>query len=382
MDKITLRNGNARGVSKEKRIAIPAGREYIEPMLRGAAERKDFFVTKRMKLADIAREAGVSTTAVSFYINGKARQYKLSKETCERIGAVVRKYDFVPNLFARAMQHNRTYLIGVVICDRINASFWSDIIAGMEQEVAPCRYNLLLSTRTGPESEREAVRLMRSKGVDAYAVCPVTSPDGNAVNGELFQKLAAERPVITLNRAVPGVAGVYHDELSGGRLAADALLDAGLSRLALFGKGFRSGLGRLRGFLDRCAERGIEPFGLFEEPGSLMAAAVPPAGVFCFSDRDAMLLSCAVTARGLRVPEELSLVGYDGVEWSEMMVPKLTTIRQFKTELGIRAARRLIAILEEGAPDDHHHEVLQPVLQAGGSVRAPASGKGAIDDVD
>ena len=95
-----------------------------------------------------------------------------------------------------------------------------------------------------------------------------------------------------------------------------------------------------------------------------------------------MLLSCAVTARGLRVPEELSLVGYDGVEWSEMMVPKLTTIRQFKTELGIRAARRLIAILEEGAPDDHHHEVLQPVLQAGGSVRAPASGKGAVDDVD
>ena len=87
-------------------------------------------------------------------------------------------------------------------------------------------------------------------------------------------------------------------------------------------------------------------------------------------------------ARGLRVPEELSLVGYDGVEWSEMMVPKLTTIRQFKTELGIRAARRLIAILEEGAPDDHHHEVLQPVLQAGGSVRAPASGKGAVDDVD
>ena len=132
-------------------------------MLRGAAERKDFFVTKRMKLADIAREAGVSTTAVSFYINGKARQYKLSKETCERIGAVVRKYDFVPNLFARAMQHNRTYLIGVVICDRINASFWSDIIAGMEQEVAPCRYNLLLSTRTGPESEREAVRLMKSE---------------------------------------------------------------------------------------------------------------------------------------------------------------------------------------------------------------------------
>ena len=87
---------------------------------------------KRAKLSDIAREAGVSLTAASFYINGKAKQYKLSPATCERLEAAVRKYDYVPNLFARAMQQNRTFLIGLLVRDRINSSFWSDIIAGIE----------------------------------------------------------------------------------------------------------------------------------------------------------------------------------------------------------------------------------------------------------
>ena len=80
---------------------------------------------KRAKLSDIAREAGVSLTAASFYINGKAKQYKLSPATCERLEAAVRKYDYVPNLFARAMQQNRTFLIGLLVRDRINSSFWN-----------------------------------------------------------------------------------------------------------------------------------------------------------------------------------------------------------------------------------------------------------------
>ena len=73
---------------------------------------------KRAKLSDIAREAGVSLTAASFYINGKAKQYKLSPATCERLEAAVRKYDYVPNLFARAMQQNRTFLIGLLVLER------------------------------------------------------------------------------------------------------------------------------------------------------------------------------------------------------------------------------------------------------------------------
>ncbi len=352
------------------------GREGVYWERAGAQyrEMEGNVVTKRVKLTDIAREAGVSTTAVSFYINGKARQYKLSRETCERIGEVVRKYDFVPNLFARAMQRNRTYLIGVVICDRINGSFWSDIIAGMEQEVSPYHYNLVLSTLTGPDSERDAVRLMRSKGVDAYAVCPAAAPDGTVANLELFRALAAERPVISLNRPIPGVAGVYHDEEAGGRLAADLLLDAGLRELALFGRGFEGGFGRLRGFLERCAGRGVETPRRFNDAAELLAARPRPSGVFCFCDRDAMLLFCAAAARGVRVPEELSLVGYDGLDWTEMMVPKLATIRQFKAELGGLAARRLLAVLEKGAPDDARHEVLLPELLAGGTVRSPLSG--------
>lgn len=100
----------------------------------------------RIKLADIAREAGVSVTTVSFYINGKARQYKLSRQTCERIQAAIDRNDFVPNIFARALQCNRTYLIGLLVRGRINTSFWSDIVAGLEEKLAPAGFHLVLSS--------------------------------------------------------------------------------------------------------------------------------------------------------------------------------------------------------------------------------------------
>ena len=153
----------------------------------------------RIKLADIAREAGVSVTTVSFYINGKARQYKLSRQTCERIQAAIDRNDFVPNIFARALQCNRTYLIGLLVRGRINTSFWSDIVAGLEEKLAPAGFHLVLSSaHTDAAGELEALREMRRIGVDAYVVSPALDEHGNCVNFEELQKLNGTTPVVVM----------------------------------------------------------------------------------------------------------------------------------------------------------------------------------------
>ena len=182
----------------------------------------------RIKLADIAREAGVSVTTVSFYINGKARQYKLSRQTCERIQAAIDRNDFVPNIFARALQCNRTYLIGLLVRGRINTSFWSDIVAGLEEKLAPAGFHLVLSSaHTDAAGELEALREMRRIGVDAYVVSPALDEHGNCVNFEELQKLNGTTPVVVMNSPAEGLTCVYNDESAGGRAAAEYIASTG-----------------------------------------------------------------------------------------------------------------------------------------------------------
>lgn len=213
---------------------------------------------KRAKLSDIAREAGVSLTAASFYINGKAKQYKLSPATCERLEAAVRKYDYVPNLFARAMQQNRTFLIGLLVRDRINSSFWSDIIAGIENGIAASGCHLVLAgSHVDAAGELDAIRQMRAKGVDGYVVSPVIGGDGGFPNLSELQELAAFRPVVGLNAELPGIPSVYNDDVIGGRLVAECFRRHGHRRVALLGSGGYFALPRFRAFEAFFAERGL-----------------------------------------------------------------------------------------------------------------------------
>ena len=168
---------------------------------------------KRAKLSDIAREAGVSLTAASFYINGKAKQYKLSPATCERLEAAVRKYDYVPNLFARAMQQNRTFLIGLLVRDRINSSFWSDIIAGIENGIAASGCHLVLAgSHVDAAGELDAIRQMRAKDVpeeealdyvlgytclNDITARDVQKADGQWARGKNMDGFAPMGPVVT-----------------------------------------------------------------------------------------------------------------------------------------------------------------------------------------
>lgn len=327
-------------------------------------------MTKRVKLADIAREAGVSVTAASFYINGKAEHYKLSKATCERLEAVVRKYDFVPNLFARAMQQNRTFLVGLLVRDRINYSFWSDIIAGMEDGLSASGCHLVLaSSHIGPEQELEAIRQMRAKGVDGYVVSPVVSDSGEIPNLAHWRNLSADRPVIGLNMVLDGIPSVYNDDAAGGMLAAEYLWENGHRHVALLGDSFGFGQPRFREFEAFYTKRGFVPR-RFSEPGEVLAAVGTFTAVFCLHDLLATALCSNATAAGMRIPETFSVIGYDGLDWLKLLKPAPATIFQHKYELGSAVAAQLLRAFETGACESVRFE---PVLVPGGTVGAAAT---------
>ena len=327
-------------------------------------------MAKRVKLADIAREAGVSVTAASFYINGKAEQYKLSKATCERLEAAVRKYDFVPNLFARAMQQNRTFLVGLLVRDRINSSFWSDIIAGIEDGLAASGCHLVLaSTHTDPEQEREALRQMRAKGVDGYVISPVLDDEGKIPNLETLRKLHENRPVIGLNMLLEGIPSVYNDDTAGGVAAAKFLWENGHRNVAMLGNPFGFGQPRFRAFEAFFRARGFTPLH-FSESGEVLATAGSFSAVFCLHDLLAAALCSNATAAGMRIPEAFSVIGYDGLDWLKMLKPAPSTIFQHKYELGSAVAAQLLRAFETGTCESVRFE---PALVPGGTVAAPAT---------
>lgn len=327
-------------------------------------------MAKRVKLADIAREAGVSVTAASFYINGKAEQYKLSKATCERLEAAVRKYDFVPNLFARAMQQNRTFLVGLLVRDRINSSFWSDIIAGIEDGLSASGCHLVLaSTHTDPEQELEALRQMRAKGVDGYVISPVLDDEGKIPNLEHLWKLNENRPVVGLNLVLDGIASVYNDDAAGGALAARFLWENGHRNVALLGNPFGFGQPRFRAFEEFYGAHGLVPQRFFD-PGEVLAAAGSFTAVFCLHDLLAAALCSNATAAGMRIPEAFSVIGYDGLAWLKLLEPAPSTVYQHKYDLGQAIAAQLLLAFETGRCESVRFE---PILVPGGTVGPAAA---------
>ena len=321
---------------------------------------------KRMKLADIAREAGVSVTAVSFYINGKGREYKLSQATCDRIEEVVKKYDFVPNIFARAMQQNRTYLIGFLLPARLSTSFWSEIVAGIEEGISPHRYHLMLAcAHSDAAGELEALKLMHSKGVDGYAIAPVPGPDGVAANLEYLKTLYNSGvPVVGVNLPLPGCSAVYNDDEAGGKAAAEYLLERQFCEAALIGSRGPEEHLRFQAFEETFRAAGARTF-YFGSVDEWFAASHRPRAVFCCNDYLAAALCSRAGFAGIRIPDELTVVGYDDLDFLQLLRPRPASVHQFKYELGRDIAEILMDVLINGASNEPREKRFSPYVCIG-----------------
>lgn len=319
---------------------------------------------KRMTLQDIADEAGVSLTAASMYINGKAKKYNLAESTCKRIEEVIRKNNFVPNFHARAIASKKTFLVSVIIHGQIDSSFWLNIVSGLEDVLMRKNYHFILSlSHNRADEELQALRFAESKGVDGYIISPAgfETPGDNF---EFLRELNQRKPVVTITEKVEGLHGVFNNNYLGGEIATKHLLERGFKQLAYIGSDSRR---RARAFADVTGKLGIKAK-IFDTPEEYIRSWRKFPGVFCFSDFVACELYKLAEAAGISVGKDISVIGYDDMPFVEYLSPELTTIHQYKRELGTAAAETLLKLLAE--KNDVADQIFDPYLVERSSVLA------------
>jgi LacI family transcriptional regulator len=311
-------------------------------------------------IREVAKASGVSVATVSRVLNGYA---DVGDATRQRVLLHARRLDYTPNAAARTLVTRRSHLIGVVLFtgDRhpdIQHPFFQDVLVGLKHGVGSVGYDLLLfasDVADRPQSYLRRVRQHRLDGVVLWGV--------DRASPALAELLASQTPVIAVDIDVTGerATWVASDNLGGARLAVRHLHALGHARIATIAglEVTKPGLDRLLGFraeldalgLPRRAE--YERFGdFYAESGEkamreLLELDEPPTAVFAAADMMAVGAIRAARSGGLRVPEDVAVVGFDDAAVASFLHPSLTTIRQDRTGLGLAAARALVREIEE-----------------------------------
>jgi LacI family transcriptional regulator len=360
-----------------------------------AEDRRPRPVSRRVTLAEVARQAGVSRAAASYVINDKPG---VGQATRERVLAIADELGFRPNRLARGLRQGHSRAIGLLLAD-VSNPFYPEIAAGVLDAAKSLDYEVFLS-HTGDDSRRQAseAHALLDHRCDGLIFTTLTSADQNL----LSQLMRHGVPFVQVVRRVPGIAAdfVGIDDEAGGRAAGEHLLKLGHRDIAMVLGPQQSSASRARayGFSQALARRGITvpPQRLAESPltreGGYRAArrlfsAVPrPRAVACGNDVIALGVIDALMDVGLRVPGDVAVIGYDDMSFASSRLIELTTIRQPRHEMGAEAARLLVKRIQDpDAPPTERlfpHQLV-PRRTCGEDFRltlpsSPATGRGRV----
>jgi LacI family transcriptional regulator len=332
------------------------------------------------RLSDVAAAAGVSTAAVSRYIN---RKVTLRRDTAERIDAAVAALGYRPNPHARRLSLGRSDVIGLVVPDIANP-FFGALADAVEQAAEAVGLNVLLfATRNRPEQEMRALARLRHHHVDGLIFLT-----NHADDGRLAAALAEGCPVVLLDEDVTGaeVPRIFADNHGGGILAAEHLMQAGHRRLGFLGgpPGLLSTVERHAGFAQAVASAGntiaFESFGEYTAAEGRQAArrlfTCPnrPTAVFATSDATALGVLEAAREAGVTVPDALSIVAFDDVGPLHLLQPPLTAIRQPVAALGRQGVTLLLARIQGGAIPRYPARLPVELVRRGSVAPPPVEG--------
>ena len=311
--------------------------------------------TKRITIREVAKAAQVSPTTVSRYLN---RQISLPAETTARITQAVSQLGYRPNQLARNLSRGQSQMIGLVTPDIANPFFALLASAAAEEAAAHGFHILLCTTQNDPEREAAYLELLSGKQLDGLVV--LTSQAMSDRGGHLAD---LERVVlIDEDAAMEGVPKVFVENQQGGYLATEHLTSRGHTRVAHIGgpAGVFSARERAEGYRSALAASGTKPnpeftqsglytegFG-YEATGRLLALPHPPSAIFAASDYAALGALRRLREAGLRVPDDVSLVGFDDIPLVSLLQPALTTIAQPIDELGREGVRLLVEVIQTG----------------------------------
>jgi LacI family transcriptional regulator len=335
-------------------------------------------------IRDVAREAGVSVATVSRVLNDSG---PVRDETRQRIEDVARRLRYAPNSAARSLSTRKTRTIGVLLPD-LYGEFFSEVIRGIDQVVQAAGWHLLVSSSHNEWSAIEAaLRVMRGR-VDGLLMM---SPDLDAK--ALAANLPEQLPVVLLNCEVDDRTydSVNIDNFAGACAVASHVVALGHRRIGLITGPPRNhdARERLRGSLAVLEAAGIAPaealrvVGDFSERSGydamlrLLDASVPPTAVIAANDSMAIGALGALRERGVRVPADMTVVGFDDIPIGRYVTPPLTTVRVTIPALGERATRRLFEVMKSNGRQERVQELLPTELVVRSSCAAIEAADGS-----
>lgn len=323
---------------------------------------------KRATIKDVASLAGVSAATVSRVLDNRP---EISKETKEKVWAACRSLGYVPDVAARGLTGRRTNIIGVVVPD-VSNPYFSGMATAIERRAAQEGFRVLLSnSMRSEEQEIRAIDHLLARQIDGLLVA-ATSPQSQARHGALIGSLPCV--YIGVNHS-DACSYVMSDNTAGAYEATRYLLDLGHRDILFFGgrETSRTREVRVKGFFQAMEERGLRGRELvavgnvrllrqwsYETALELFRTGPIPDAIFAFSDITALKIMEAAEERGIRIPKDVSLLGYDNISFSALPRIDLTTVSQRKFLVGEIATARLLEQIH--GKTEQTVDLLQPEL--------------------
>lgn len=325
---------------------------------------------EKVTIKDIAKVANVSYATVSRALSGSP---EIGEATRERILKICNEMKYIPDSVARSMVKRRTNILGLVTAS-INNPFMSELIEEIEITARERGYNLMVCNSSyDAELEKRQFSLLLGRRVDGIIIIPV----GHETSSSISQ-FASDIPTVYVSESLQDTNDHYVsvDNVAGGKIGVEYLKSKGHERILYLGRRPGSVTHKLRseGVIEACKELGVElqfqdniegkksssqvgyelASKYFENPGKNTA-------IFCASDALAIGVMQAADEKGVRIPEDVSILGFDNISFSALPRIGLTTIAQKKKDMA-EAAVKMILDMVEGAEGERENQIITPVL--------------------
>ncbi|MET3548758.1 LacI family transcriptional regulator [Paenibacillus favisporus] len=317
-----------------------------------------------VSIKDIAKKAGVSISTVSYALNGSS---KVTDETRSKILAIAKELNYVPNAAARSLKKRESRIIGVFLTD-FKGDVYGDLLDGMKEVCNAQGYDLIVC------SGKQAHRMLPERMIDGAIIL-----DHAFTNAELLKYAERNHKIVVLDRELehPNINQVLLDNKAGATLATEFLVEQGHKKIYIVtgpDDSFDS-IQRMKAVkmvADRTEDvEWIEIPGDFKKSGGERAAErvigeyTGPAAVFCLNDEMAIGFCNRLAETDYRIGEHVHLIGFDNIELTSYMQPRLATINYSKRKWGALASEQLIKIL---SGEEVEHERIYVTLIKGESV--------------
>lgn len=325
-------------------------------------------------IKDVAKHAGVSVTTTSYALNNMGT---ISEATRKRVRDSAEELNYHPNAFARNLKKQKTLTIGVFI-SRFGGSFYEDILQGIHNAILKTDYELLVCPET-----HAIHKILTQRQVDGAIVFD------SRIDSATILRLASDTfPIVCLDRNLIAdcLLSLLVDNQQGAMDAFDHLYGQGARKIAYLSGAVDSqdNTERMRAFLNRAGTQDLpvacHQGNFTEESGYAVAELLIttcdlPEAIFCANDQMAIGFINALQTHGVKVPDDILVVGFDNIPLSRFMTPSLTTVSVSRSEWGNDAASQLIGFLESGTPF-HSYRIPTQLIQRSSSSRNHKNPKG------